>query len=327
MKILVTGGAGYIGSHMVRSLGERGRDEVVVLDNLSTGHRDSVLFGRLVEADLADADGLDRLFRGERFDAVIHFAAHIVVDESVREPLKYYRNNVANALNLIEACVRYDVDKFVFSSTAAVYGVPKQGRVSEESAPAPINPYGNSKLMVEQILQDAGRAAGLRSVALRYFNVAGADAAGRIGQKYREATHLITVSLRTALGLREELQIFGADYGTPDGTCIRDYIHVDDLIDAHLRALDHLEHGGGGATFNCGYGHGYSVREVVREVKRVTGRDFPVREIGRRPGDPPELVADSSRIRQELGWTPRYDDLGYIIRTAWEWEKKLQETK
>lgn len=323
MKVLVTGGAGYIGSHMVRALGERGQDEIVVLDNLSTGHRDSVLFGKLVVADLADAGALERLFRDERFDAIIHFAAHIVVDESVREPLKYYRNNFANALNLIEACVRHGVDKIVFSSTAAVYGIPAQGIVNEDAALMPINPYGRSKRMVEQVLQDTGHAAGLRSVTLRYFNVAGADAAARIGQKYREATHLITVSLRAALGLRKELQVFGTDYATPDGTCIRDYIHVDDLIDAHLRALDHLEQGGASRVFNCGYGHGYSVREVVKEVKNITGVDFSVRETDRRPGDPPELVADSSRIRQELGWKPSHDDLTYIIRTAWEWEKKL----
>ncbi len=322
MKVLVTGGAGYIGSHMVRTLGEKGH-EVVVYDNLSTGYRESVLHGRLLVADLADAATLDALFAKEKFDAVAHFAAHIVVDESVRAPIKYYRNNFVNALTLIETCLRHKIDKFIFSSTAAVYGIPERVPVTEGALLLPINPYGASKRMVEQVLQDVSHASGLRYVALRYFNVAGADPASRIGQKYKDATHLITVSLRAALGLRKELKIFGTDYETPDGTCIRDYIHVDDLIDAHVLALDHLSRGGTSRVFNCGYGHGYSVREVVAEVKRVTGIDFPAQETGRREGDPPALVADSSLIRQELGWKPRYDDLAFIIKTAWDWEKKL----
>ncbi len=322
MKVLVTGGAGYIGSHMVRTLGEKGH-EVVIYDNLSTGYRESVLHGRLLVADLADAATLDALFVKEKFDAVAHFAAHIVVDESVREPIKYYRNNFVNALTLIETCLRHKVERFIFSSTAAVYGIPERVPVTEGALLLPINPYGASKRMVEQVLRDVSHASGLRYVALRYFNVAGADPASRIGQKYKDATHLITVSLRAALGLRKELRIFGADYETPDGTCIRDYIHVDDLIEAHVLALDHLSRGGTSRVFNCGYGHGFSVREVVAEVKRVTGIDFPVQETGRREGDPPALVADSSRIRQELGWKPRYDDLTFIIKTAWDWEKKL----
>lgn len=322
MKILVTGGAGYIGSHMVRTLGEQGHD-VVVLDNLSTGFKESVLYGRLVVADLADRTMLDELFHQEKFDAVAHFAAHIVVDESVREPAKYYRNNFVNALNLIEACIRHGVDTFIFSSTAAVYGIPNQIPVSEEALLLPINPYGASKCMVEQALKDLSAASKLRYAALRYFNVAGADPLARIGQKYKDATHLITVSLRTALGLRNELSIFGTDYDTPDGTCIRDYIHIDDLIDAHMLALEHLSHGGVSRVFNCGYGHGYSVREVVLMVKQITGIDFSVREVQRREGDPPALVADSARIRKELGWKPKHDDLEFIIKTAWQWEKKL----
>jgi len=326
LKVLVTGGAGYIGSHMVRALGEKGYD-IVVYDNLSTGYMESVLYGRLVTADLADTDTLDRLFRTENFDAVMHFAAHIVVDESVRNPVKYYRNNFVNALNLIETCLKNNVNKFIFSSTAAVYGIPEKVPVTEDSPTLPINPYGASKLMVEQALKDISLSSSLMYVALRYFNVAGADPLSRIGQKYREATHLITVSLRTVLGKREHLDIFGTDYNTPDGTCIRDYIHVDDLIDAHLLALDYLSEGNRSSVFNCGYGHGYSVREVVDKVRKVTGMDFRVRETGRREGDPPSLIADSSRIKKELGWKPSHDDLEYIIKTAWEWEKKLHSTK
>lgn len=323
MKILVTGGAGYIGSHMVKALGEKGGYDIVVYDNLSTGNKGSLLFGRLVIGDLADMQALDTLFSTERFDVVIHFAAHIVVDESVRNPIKYYRNNFANALNLIEMCTKYNITKFVFSSTAAVYGIPEKVPASEDALLLPINPYGTSKLMVEQALRDVSLSSNLRYVALRYFNVAGADPMSRIGQRYKEATHLITLSLRTALGLKEELNIFGADYDTPDGTCIRDYIHVDDLIEAHMLALDYLSAGNVSRVFNCGYGHGYSVKEVVEKVKQVTGVDFKVNETTRRAGDPPSLIADSSRIRNELGWRPAHDDLEYIIRTAWQWEKRL----
>lgn len=323
MKILITGGAGYIGSHMVKALGEKGGYDIVVYDNLSTGDKDSLLFGRLVVGDLADTQALKALFSTEKFDAVMHFAAHIAVDESVRNPIKYYRNNFSNALNLIEMCAGYHVAKFIFSSTAAVYGIPEKALVTEEAIPLPINPYGYSKLMVEQALRDVSLASDLRYVALRYFNVAGADPLSRIGQRYKEATHLITVSLRTALGLREQLNIFGTDYDTPDGTCIRDYIHVDDLVDAHILALAYLSAGNKSRVFNCGYGHGYSVKEVVEKVKQVTGIDFRVNETARRAGDPPSLIADCTRIRNELGWKPAHDDLEYIIRTAWEWERKL----
>ena len=323
MKILITGGAGYIGSHMVRTLSDKGHD-IIVYDNLSTGHRDSVLAGRLVVADLADTVPLDKLLREEKFDAVVHFAAHIVVEESVKNPIKYYRNNFSNALNLIESCVKHKVNKFVFSSTAAVYGIPDRVPVSEDTILLPINPYGASKMMVEQALKDVSIAYDLKYVALRYFNVAGSDPLSRIGQKYKNPTHLITLALKTALGQREYLNIFGADYDTPDGTCIRDYIHVDDLINAHILALDYLLSDRTSNVFNCGYGHGYSVKEVIDKVKKVTGVDFQVRETGRREGDPPVLTADSSRIKKELGWQPVYDDLEYIIKTAWEWEKKIK---
>lgn len=321
MKILVTGGAGYIGSHMVRTLGEKGYD-TVTYDNLSAGFHDAVLCGRLVTADLADVDTLNALLRSEAFDAVIHFAAHVLVDESVQNPLKYYKNNFAQTLDLIDTCIKHNVQKFIFSSSAAVYGIPDRVPVTEDDPLRPINPYGASKAMGEQVLEDISKISNLNYVSLRYFNVAGSDPLARIGQRCEDATHLITVCIRTALGLRPELNIFGTDYNTPDGTCIRDYIHIDDLIDAHLLALDFFSSGNESRIFNCGYGHGYSVKEVVQMVKKVTGVDFMVSEIGRRPGDPPSLIADSTRIKEELGWNPQYDNLEYIIKTAWEWEKK-----
>jgi UDP-glucose 4-epimerase len=325
MKVLVTGGAGYIGSHIVRALGEKGY-EVVVYDNLSYGHQWAVLSGRLIEGDLADQELLQDVFRKGRFDAVIHMSAFIVVDESIREPLKYYRNNFVNALNLFDTCLQYHVHTCIFSSTAAVYGIPDEVPVSEDAPLLPINPYGASKVMVEQALHDLSISSPLKYIALRYFNVAGADRLARIGQARKDATHLITVALRTALGRQEYLNIFGTDYTTPDGTCIRDYIHVDDLADAHILALEYLRHGGGSGVYNCGYGSGYSVQEVVNRVKQVTGVDFPVRYVGRRPGDPPELVADATKIRKDLGWIPKYHELDYIITTAWAWEKKMLST-
>ena len=324
MKILVTGGAGYIGSHIVKTLGEEGY-EVVVYDNLSYGHEWAMLYGKLIKGDLADKKLLDSVFEAERFDAVIHMAAFVVVDESVRDPLKYYGNNFVNTLNLMEACLTRGVDKLIFSSTAAVYGIPEKVPVTEATPLLPINPYGASKVMVERVLCDVSRVNDFRYVSLRYFNVAGADGLSRIGQARKDATHLITVALRTALGKYDHLNIFGTDYPTPDGTCIRDYIHVDDLSVAHILALDYLAVGGCSGTYNCGYGHGYSVKEVVDKVKDITGIDFPVRYAERRPGDPPALIADASGIRRELGWTPKYDDLGYIIKTAWEWEKKIHQ--
>lgn len=324
MRILVTGGAGYIGSHAVKALGKAGH-EVCVFDNLSTGHEWAVLSGRLVTGDLEDRSAIDRVLKEFRPDAVMHFAAYIQVEESVREPLKYYRNNVANTLNLLEIMRVNGVENFIYSSTAAVYGIPDQIPIRETAPMLPINPYGMTKVMIERVLADMTAYADFRYVALRYFNVAGADSDGQLGQAYKEATHLITRALKTAHGEFAKLYVYGTDYPTPDGTCIRDYIHVDDLAEAHVRALDHLFESRQSAVMNCGYGSGYSVKEVVDAAKRVTGIDFPVEETGRRAGDPPELVADSSRLMQATGWAPKYNDLDYIIKTAWEWEKKLKE--
>lgn len=323
MRVLVTGGAGYIGSHVVKALGESGY-EVLTYDNLSYGHPDSVLYGDLVAGDLADMQKLRQVFASFRPDAVMHFAAFIVVPESVKEPLKYYRNNFCNALNLIDACLEFKVNRFIFSSTAAVYGIPGKIPVNEEAPLEPINPYGRSKVMVENALSDISAAGDLRYVSLRYFNVSGADEKARIGQNRKDATHLITVAVRTALGKKPYLEIYGIDYPTPDGTCVRDYIHVDDLSDAHLVSLRYLFDNNRSEIFNCGYGHGYSVKEVVDAVKRVAGVDFRVIDTGRREGDPPALVADSTKLRNTLGWKPGHDDLDYIIRTAFEWEKKLR---
>ena len=323
-KVLVTGGAGYIGSHVVKALGERG-DEILVYDNLSTGHEWAVLYGKLVKGDLADRAFLTEVIREFKPDAVMHFAAYIQVEESVREPLKYYRNNSANAMNLLSILHENGVRNFIFSSTAAVYGIPEKTPVPEEAPLSPINPYGSSKAMVERVLKDLSESADLRYVSLRYFNAAGADPGNRIGQAYREATHLITRALKTALGQFEKLSIYGTDYPTPDGTCIRDYIHVDDLSAAHLLALNHLMDGGPSRIFNCGYGHGYSVREIVRVARKITGIDFPTIETARRAGDPPILVAHSSKLRNELHWKPCHDEVEFIIKTAWEWEKKLSQ--
>jgi UDP-glucose 4-epimerase len=323
MRILVTGGAGYIGSHAVKALGQAGH-EICVLDNLSTGHKWAVLHGRLVRGDLEDRGLIDRVIKEFGPDAVMHFAAFIQVEESVREPLKYYRNNVANTLTLLEVMRDNRIGNFIYSSTAAVYGIPEKIPVEETAPLLPINPYGSSKVIVERVLADLAAAGDFRYIGLRYFNVAGADSDGQLGQAYREATHLITRALKTAHGEFPRLYIYGTDYPTPDGTCIRDYIHVDDLADAHVRALDHLLDTGQSAVMNCGYGSGYSVKEVVDTTRRVTGIDFPVVETDRRAGDPPALVANSTRLMNTTGWKPKYNDLEYIIRTAWEWEKKLK---
>lgn len=321
-RIFVTGGAGYIGSHVVRALGEAGY-EVLTYDNLSTGNKWAVLYGDIVAADLSDRDTLRGVLCDFKPDAIMHFAASIVVPESVIDPIKYYRNNTINTMNLVEVMLENSVNNLVFSSTAAVYGIPEKIPVNEDAPMNPINPYGTSKMITELFLRDIAFAnSDFRYVSLRYFNVAGADNDGRIGQAYKESTHLITRALKTAKGEFEKLQIFGTDYPTPDGTCIRDYIHVDDLADAHIHAFEYLLDGGTSDIFNCGYGHGYSVREVVSTVKKITGVDFLIEEVGRRKGDPPVLVADSSRIKQKLNWNPKYDELKYIIKTAWEWERK-----
>ena len=325
MNVLVTGGAGYIGSHVVRQLGAAGH-AVVTVDNLSTGHAWAVLAGELVRADLGDTAAIDRVLAGRRYDAVLHFAAHLTVPESVAEPLKYYRNNTANLLGLLEACARHGVRSFVFSSTCAVYGQPATEQVTEQAPLAPINPYGASKMMSERILADVAAATGLRYASLRYFNVAGAEPQLRLGQATPGTQALVKVACEAALGLRPELQIFGTDYPTPDGTCIRDYIHVEDLAAAHLQALEYLAAGGRSEVFNCGYGHGYSVREVLDALRRVSGRELRVREAPRRPGDAVRLYADNTRIRRTLGWTPSHDDLDFIVDTAWRWERKLQSS-
>ena len=321
-SILVTGGAGYIGSHTVRQLGERG-ERVVTLDNLSKGFRDSVLYGDFVEGDTSDKPLVSKLLRDYQVDTVIHFAAHTIVPESVADPLKYYRNNTCASRNLLECCVEAGVKHFVFSSTAAVYGIPESEQCWEDTPTQPINPYGMSKLMTEHMLRDLGKASDLRSVILRYFNVAGSDPEGRIGQSTPGATLLIKVAAEQAVGKRDALYVFGTDYPTPDGTGVRDYIHVEDLADAHLKAIDYLRTGGESQILNCGYGHGYSVREVLETVQKVNGAPLNIIEEGRRAGDPPALIAGAEKVREVLGWEPRYDDLEEIARSSLNWERKL----
>jgi UDP-glucose 4-epimerase len=323
MTVLVTGGAGYIGSQMVHELADAG-ERVVVLDNLSTGHRWAVAARvPLIVGETGDQPLVARLLREHGVEAIIHFAASIVVPDSVREPLAYYRNNTANSRALIECAVNGGVRHFIFSSTAAVYGNPAASPVTEEAPTVPISPYGWSKLMTEIMLRDAGRAHGLGHVILRYFNVAGADPQGRTGQSSPAATHLIKVAAEAALGLRPKLQVFGTDYPTPDGTCIRDYIHVSDLARAHLDALRYLRSGAPPLTLNCGYGHGFSVLDVIETIKRVSGADFIVENAPPRDGDPARIVAASERARATLGWQPRFDDISTIVGHALAWERQL----
>lgn len=323
MTVLVTGGAGYIGSHMVLALRDMG-EEVTVLDDLSTGFWWALAPGaRLIQGDTGDEALLDCIMAEQRFDAVIHFAGSIVVPDSMRDPLGYYLNNTVKSRQLMASAVRAGIPRFIFSSTAAVYGNPAGTPVFEDAVPAPISPYGRSKLMTEWMLKDAHMAHGLQYAALRYFNVAGADPLGRAGQSTPRASHLIKAACQTALGQRERLEIFGTDYPTRDGTCLRDYIHVTDLIGAHVAALAHLRRGGESGTFNCGYGKGYSVREVIAAVERVHGAPLAVTLGPRRSGDPAAIVAGAERIREVLGWQPCHDSLDFIVRTALDWERAL----
>lgn len=322
MSILVTGGAGYIGSHVVRQLGERG-ERVTVLDNLSTGFRSAVLHGQLVVGDTGDRELVSRVLKEHGIETVMHFAAHTIVPESVSNPLKYYGNNTCSTRSLLQCCQEAGIKHFVFSSTAAVYGTPEGGIAAEDSPTQPINPYGLSKLMSEWMLRDLAFATALRYVVLRYFNVAGSDPEARIGQSTIGATLLTKVACEAAVGKRPQVAVYGTDYSTPDGTGVRDYIHVEDLADAHVRALDYLRKGGASATLNCGYGHGYSVRELLAAVEKAAGRPLKIIEEPRRAGDPPALVSKAVRVREVLGWTPKYDDLATIVSSQLAWEQRL----
>jgi len=323
-QILVTGGAGYIGSHTVKQLGEAGYDPIVY-DNLSTGASSAVTYGKLALGELADRKQLAQVFSEYNFDAVLHFAASISVPDSIVKPLDYYSNNTANTLNLLHCCQQFGVNKLIFSSTAAVYGQPAVNPITEDTIPQPLNPYGSSKLMSERIIQDYAVASDLKYVILRYFNVAGAEVGGTLGQTGKKASHLIKVACDAALGQRPHICIFGTDFDTPDGTGIRDYIHVDDLARAHVDALGYLHsQERPSQILNCGYGQGYSVREVIEKVKHISGVDFTAIEAERRAGDPACVIAASERITKILGWQPRFNDLDTIVRTALDWEKKLK---
>ena len=325
MAVLVTGGAGYIGSHMVYALADAG-EEVVVLDNLSTGFWWAISpAARLVEGDVGDESLLGQLTRDHNFDAIIHFAGSIVVPESVADPLAYYLNNTVKTRSLVAAAVNAGVPRFVFSSTAAVYGNPQTVPVREDAVLSPISPYGSSKLMSEWMLRDSHAAYGLEYVALRYFNVAGADPKGRTGQSTPKATHLIKVACQTVLGERQQMDVFGSDYDTPDGTCLRDYIHVSDLAQAHLDALKHLRNGGKSGAYNCGYGVGYSVLDIIKAVEKVAGKPVNKRMAPRRPGDPASIVAASDKIKQEMGWSPKHQDIDLIVQSALAWEDYLRQ--
>ena len=324
MNILVVGGAGYIGSHMVKWLARRDC-KVTTLDDLSTGFAAAVRYGELVTGSIADPIVLDQLFASQQFDAVMHFASFIQVGESVKDPAKYYRNNFANTQNLLDAMVRHGVRRFIFSSTAAVFGEPLYTPIDERHVLNPINPYGRSKLMVEQMLEDYDHAYGLKSFALRYFNAAGADPEGELGERHEPETHLIPLVLQAASGRRGAITVFGADYDTPDGTCIRDYIHIQDLCAAHWLGLQQLMQGAPSARYNLGNGNGFSVREVIEAAERITNRSIPVIYGERRPGDPARLVADATLARKLLEWQPRYADQETIIRHAWDWETKASK--
>jgi UDP-glucose 4-epimerase len=320
MKVLVVGGAGYIGSHMVKRLGQLGC-QVSTLDDLSSGHRDAVLNGNFVQGSFADADLLDRLL-AQGFDAVMHFASFIQVGESVQQPAKYYQNNVVNTLNLLEAMRAHGVQKFIFSSTAATFGEPQYTPIDERHPQQPINPYGRSKRMIEEVLADYDAAYGLKSVCLRYFNAAGADPEGQLGERHEPETHLIPLVLQAASGRRPHISVFGRDYDTPDGTCIRDYVHIADLCEAHWLALQSLTNGGPSQAYNLGNGNGFSVQEVIDTAEAATGRKIVILNAPRREGDPARLVADATLARKQLGWQPQYADLATIIQHAWKWETR-----
>ncbi|MEO1190680.1 MAG: UDP-glucose 4-epimerase GalE [Pseudomonadota bacterium] len=325
MALLITGGAGYIGSHMAYAALDRG-NEVVIIDDLSNSLPDFLPPGSpFYQGDIADRALLDRIFATHEIDCVAHFAGSILVPESVTDPLKYYKNNTVKTQELLAATCAAGVKRFIFSSTAAVYGQPEVSPIAETTPLDPLSPYGSSKLMSETMIRDAARALGLSYVILRYFNVAGADPAGRSGQSSLNATHLIKVASQAAQGQRDHLQLFGTDYPTPDGTCVRDYIHVTDLADAHILAYQHLQAGGESQTLNCGYGRGFSVKEVIEVVKQVAGKDFPVIEAPRRDGDPPSLVAEAAQIRERLGWEPKHDRLEEIVGHAFAWEARLAQ--
>ncbi len=319
LKVLITGGAGYIGSHVVKALGEKGYD-LLIVDNLSNGHREAVLYGKLAIGDIGDKEFIKKVVSEFAPDVVMHFSAFIEVGISVKEPLSFYKNNVIGTLNLLEVLIENKIDKFIFSSTAAVYGIPDNIPIPEEHRINPINPYGKTKAVIEKALEDFSRAYNFKYVSLRYFNASGADPSGKIGESHTPETHLIPLVLQTAKGEKETIRIYGTDYPTEDGTCIRDYIHVNDLADAHILAMEYLVKGGESDVFNCGYGYGYSVREVIETAKKITGKNFKVIEYKRREGDPPILVADSKKLKEKLNWKPKYDNLETIIKTAWNWE-------
>ncbi|AUN99185.1 UDP-glucose 4-epimerase GalE [Bacteriovorax stolpii] len=323
MSVLVTGGAGYIGSHVVSLLGEAGKD-IIILDNLTTGRPENILYGKLIIGDLRNQALLDQVFTDHKIEAVLHFAGSIVVPESVTNPTLYYQNNTENSAALIKTCLKHGVKKFIFSSTAAVYGMPESGVASEETPTSPINPYGRSKLMTEWMLEDVSNAHDFSYVALRYFNVAGASKTGKIGQSTPRATHLLKTAAEVVTKKRAGMSIFGTDYKTKDGTCIRDYIHVDDLAQAHLDALSYLDKGGKSQVLNCGYGHGFTVKEVIGAVESYVGQKLNVEMGPRRAGDAVELISKAEKIKTVLGWQPKYNDLDYIVKSAIEWEKKLK---
>ena len=325
MRILVVGGAGYIGSHMTRLLREQGH-EAVVLDNFSSGFRDAVAGTEVIEADLAERSQIERAFAARPFDGVMHFASCIQVGESVTSPAKYYRNNVVGSLNLLEAMLRHGVARIIFSSSAAIYGEPRRARIDELHPKAPVSPYGRTKWMIEQVLGDFDRAYRLRHSCLRYFNAAGADPDGQLGERHEPETHLIPLALRAASGALPALPVYGSDYATPDGTCVRDYVHVEDLCRAHLLALERLAGGAPSRAYNLGNGSGFSVAQVLEAVRRVSGLKVPVIEAARRAGDPARLVADCRRARSELGWRPRYAELDAIVAHAWAWERRQKSS-